>query len=565
LDRTNLTMTRDNAAAMTQTVLGREGLAAAISHGFTAGTFDLSQRPGAELPGWEHLPEAVFAASLRGSGEQSPAIRTALTLVAAMVRARDATGLWRCAAALHAASRWALVPAELVDRSFTDLSDALRTSGVSQRHLPDAAAWRRIAESLVEEPESPVSRVITQGVGDAGELLAALRSSRSRAGSERFPYLAGPKVGPMWVRMMVFPGSAPVNGLAGLRVAVDVQVRRATENLGVTDTASVALDDARAAIEEAWSTRVRAEGADGAAELAGTCAALDPALWYFGRVGCGRCESTGQRMPIAPVCSLCRAGGWATLVSAPVMPPRPTGQDDRPLIGLVGCVKTKRPQAAPAEDLYVSPLFAGRRAAVEARAAQWFILSAEYGLLDPHQVIEPYDRVLASLPVALRREWSRVVVDVLRHRLGDLAQYRLEIHAGRSYFGFGLEAALRAAGAGVCIPTAGLAQGHQLHHHRATEPRAPAPATTGAAPPKCGYEAILGLLQRGHEEAITLSLEQIEEVMGHPLPNSAWRHVAWWHGSAQHRPAWVEAGWEPRVRLHDGVVEFVHRSPGDGR
>jgi len=84
--------------------------------------------------------------------------------------------------ALHAAHRWALIPAEVVGHSFTELSDALRTSGVSQRHLPDAAAWRRIAEALVDEPEGPVARVIAEGVGDARDLLAVLSSARARVG-----------------------------------------------------------------------------------------------------------------------------------------------------------------------------------------------------------------------------------------------------------------------------------------------------------------------------------------------------------------------------------------------
>jgi len=459
-----------------------EGLAAAISHGFTAGTFDLSRRPDAELPGWEHLPEARFAALLRDCGEHGDAVRAALTLVGAMDRAHDEVGLWRSAGTLYAVNRWALVPGELVARSFTDLTDALRTSGVSHRHLADAAAWRRIAESLVMEPGSPVSQVVTGGAGEAGELLVALRSVQSPAGSELFPYLAGLRRGSMWIRTMVFPGGAPVGGLSVLQVGVDVQARRATEHLGVTDTGGVALDDAREDIEEAWSAIVRAEGAEGPAALVGTCAALDPALRYFGRVGCWRCDGAGEWMPIAAVCELCLGNPKVTGLRGPAVPPQPVAPDDRPLIGLVGCVKNKRQHPAPAQDLFVSPLFAGRRATVEKRAAQWFILSAEYGLVDPHQVIAPYDRDLASLPAALRHEWSRVVVDVLRRRLGDLAQYRFEIRAGRTYFGFGLEAALRADGAAVSIPTARLSKGRWMHQYPATAPGALPPSAAGAAP-----------------------------------------------------------------------------------
>jgi hypothetical protein len=46
-------------------------------------------------------------------------------------------------------------------------------------------------------------------------------------------------------------------------------------------------------------------------------------------------------------------------------------------IGLVGCVKSKRSQAAPARELYSSPLFRGRRDWVERTCDRWFVLSAK--------------------------------------------------------------------------------------------------------------------------------------------------------------------------------------------
>jgi hypothetical protein len=483
---------------------GQGELATEISRDFTAAAFDMSRREGAERAGWDNLPESVFACSLAAAGEVGPVIRSGLTLVAAMDRARDAIRLWDCAVALHAAIRWALIPAEVVSHSFTELSDALRRSGVSQRHLPDAAAWRRIAESLVEEPEGPVGRVISEGVGDARDLLATLRSARSPGGSERFPYLAGPKVGPMWVRMMVFPGGARVSGIGVLPVAVDVQVRRATENLGVTATRGMQLEDARSVIEEAWFARVGSEATDGPAALAGTCAALDPALWYFGRVGCSRCEAAGERIRFGVACTACQWGTAPLAVAAQPTPPAVAPRGDRPLIGLVGCVKTKLPHSAPARDLYVSPLFAGRRAAVEGRAARWFVLSSEYGLVEPDQVIEPYDLLLSSLPIHLRRKWSRNVIEALRRELGDLKRFDFEIHAGEAYFGYGLVAGLQAAGAGVSIPTSGLSQGRQLHYYQGGAPAAPAGAASRVARSASPYRAIVTPSSRRPPESRSL-------------------------------------------------------------
>jgi hypothetical protein len=361
----------------------------------------------------------------------------------------------------------------------------------------------------------------------------------------------------MWVRMMVFPGGAHIIGLEVIPVAVDIQVRRVTENLGVADTTGVALEDARQTIQDAWGARVRAEGAEGPNSLAGTCAALDPALWYFGRVGCSYCEARGHRVPIAPVCSGCRLPEALSATHLLASPSQGSAVDGKPLIGLVGCVKTKLPYAAAARDLYISPLFIGRREAVEGRAAKWFILSAEYGLTRPDQVIEPYDRELASLAVSERRAWARKVVDELSRELGELGRYRFEVHAGRAYFGFGLVDGLRAGGAEVSIPTEGLTQGRQRKYYVRNTRLDGGPDAPVKGRSKSRYQPIVAILEKPGGTAVTLTFLEMERAMGGPLPPSARDYQAWWYGTASYPQPWIAAGWRPRPRLREGLVEFM--------
>jgi hypothetical protein len=110
---------------------------------------------------------------------------------------------------------------------------------------------------------------------------------------------------------MAEPGKARVTGLGQLPVAVDVQVRRATEQLGVTQTHGLPLDEARPIIQRAWAEIVADGGAAGPDSVADTCAALDPALWFLGKWGCSECEKRSHRLPVMPACSGCRldAGG----------------------------------------------------------------------------------------------------------------------------------------------------------------------------------------------------------------------------------------------------------------
>ena len=104
----------------------------------------------------------------------------------------------------------------------------------------------------------------------------------------------------MWVRMLAAPGGAAIANLDALPVAVDTQVAKVTRNLGVLPSARDERAASREAVARAW--RGAADTAEGPPALAGTAAALDPALWFFGKWGCTFCEDARWRMPIADVC-----------------------------------------------------------------------------------------------------------------------------------------------------------------------------------------------------------------------------------------------------------------------
>ena len=121
---------------------------------------------------------------------------------------------------------------------------------------------------------------------------------------------------------------------------------------------------------------------------------------------------------------------------------------------LVGCVKSKRTYASPARDLYTSRLWSSRRSYAEAHGCPWYILSAKHGLLHPDTSIEPYDLSLNELPARMRREWSQRVLEALKEEFPALAGKTVEVHAGKNYVEYGLERALRGAGAVVRRPLA---------------------------------------------------------------------------------------------------------------
>jgi hypothetical protein len=140
-------------------------------------------------------------------------------------------------------------------------------------------------------------------------------------------------------------------------------------------------------------------------------------------------------------------------------------------------VKSKLDHPAPARDLYTSALFRKERTYAEATGLPWYILSAEHGLVEPAETIEPYERSLSSTSSGYRATWGRRVVDQLSSISGPLVGKTLEVHAGASYVD-AIRDGLSAAGASVVEPLAGLTMGQRLAWYAPLGPVAAAATST---------------------------------------------------------------------------------------
>lgn len=83
---------------------------------------------------------------------------------------------------------------------------------------------------------------------------------------------------------------------------------------------------------------------------------------------------------------------------------------------LLGCGKAKLDRAAPARELYTGNLFRAslRFAELRAGGGPVYIVSAEHGLVELDQVVEPYEAKLAN--AAEGEAWGEKVFDELRRR-----------------------------------------------------------------------------------------------------------------------------------------------------
>ncbi len=126
---------------------------------------------------------------------------------------------------------------------------------------------------------------------------------------------------------------------------------------------------------------------------------------------------------------------------------------------LVSCVSQKLSEPASARLLYRSEWFTKVRTLIETRNADWFILSALYGLVAPDSRIAPYEKTLNTAGVAERRAWAENVCQQMSPHL--IGRRRIVIFAGQRYREFLVPALLR-DGYEVDVPMANLRIGEQL-------------------------------------------------------------------------------------------------------
>lgn len=244
---------------------------------------------------------------LRKLGMSERDVRLFITFISAVDRMQKAKYLWGKGEKLFRLHPEVFDPAKVSSMSSGMLTGLLKAGGVTRFPGQDVKAWRTIAKNLHSGDDSPIRRLIDSGVGDAVELLEDLHS-KDKKGNIRFPQLRGRKIGPMWISIMADPcqGGARIDRIDAVPVAVDVHVRRVTEYLGLASTQGLSIAKATPIIQKVWRDAVGKADIGGTAGIRGTCAALDQALWSFGREGCNLCRLKNGGYPLHDdVCNHC--------------------------------------------------------------------------------------------------------------------------------------------------------------------------------------------------------------------------------------------------------------------
>lgn len=87
------------------------------------------------------------------------------------------------------------------------------------------------------------------------------------------------------------------------------------------------------------------------------------------------------------------------------------------MIVFLSCVKTKQSTRCAARDMYTSDLFRKSLAYAEKlQPTRIFILSAKYGLLDPNEMIDPYNATLVNASNDVCKRWAYMVYKQMQEK-----------------------------------------------------------------------------------------------------------------------------------------------------
>jgi hypothetical protein len=209
--------------------------------------------------------------------------------------------------------------------------------------------------------------------------------------------------------------------------------------------------------------------------------------------------------------------------------------------------------AVAAKDAYTSPYFQKNMGYAIRFGDRWMVLSAKYGFLNPEDKITDYNVTFKdkkTCPISFGQLMEQV-------RQKNLGQYdEIVVLGGKEYLDAVMAAFLGTA-CKIKSPFKGLSIGQRMaavgktlenDGEAATEPIIPSARLTPKHHPPTGgsgkYAPLERYLAASGKNTVELTFQEIEDILGFKLPDSAYKHSPWWsNGGHSQANAWLGAGY----------------------
>jgi hypothetical protein len=231
-----------------------------------------------------------------------------LTLTVSIDYQRDAVALWRSSRQTFedTATRYLFDPQSLHKASPRQITADMQIHKLSKKPKKDAHIWRTVGVTFFKKWEGDPRNFLQSCHWDSLAILEGLKNDNhvhNKRSVSDYPYLRGPKIGPLWLRMLRDnAGIEQLKNLDKVPIPVDIHVARATLATGVIRGKTQGqLHDLFEDVRMVWAESVKGLSAKDRPVIA---LDVDEPLWHLSKYGC---TYRDRKAGVCPVSGQCEA------------------------------------------------------------------------------------------------------------------------------------------------------------------------------------------------------------------------------------------------------------------
>jgi len=213
-----------------------------------------------------------------------------ITLTVSIDYQRDAISLWANSIKTFEdpKTRYLFVPELLHKTPFDKIIKDMQKYKLSKKPKKDAYIWRTVGVTFYKKWESDPFYFFKNCDWDSLLILKRLKNDTHLYNGKSvldYPYLRGPKIGPLWLRMLRDNvGIKQLRNLEKVPIPLDIHVARATLSTGIVrGRIRDRLDKVFEYIREAWFESVKGLNIKNKEIIA---LDMDESLWHLSKYGC---------------------------------------------------------------------------------------------------------------------------------------------------------------------------------------------------------------------------------------------------------------------------------------
>lgn len=219
-----------------------------------------------------------------------------ITLTVSIDYQRDAPSLWESSRKTFddPETRYLFDPKLLHETPFRKISEDMQKYKLSKKPQKDANIWRTVGVTFYKKWRGDPRNFLQDCNWNSPLILRRLKDDKHIYSGRQvsdYPYLRGPKIGPLWLRMLRDNvGITQLKNLENVPIPVDIHIARATLATGIVrGQFRGRLYEVFEYIRKAWFESVKGLGIKNREMMA---LDMDEPLWHLSKYGCTKRDKT---------------------------------------------------------------------------------------------------------------------------------------------------------------------------------------------------------------------------------------------------------------------------------